>query len=72
MAIAREYNQYGVHSVHIVLDGLIDSAGTRRFADFMNKRMDKEIAEKGYPKNLNLKAVMDPVALANTFYALIL
>ena len=68
MAIAREYNQYGVHSVHIVLDGLIDSAGTRRFADFMNKRMDKEIAEKGYSKKG--KAVMDPVALANTYYAL--
>lgn len=53
-ALAEEYSPYGVHVANVIIDGLIDSPGTRELS-FAK-------AEPGL--------LMDPAAIADTFYTL--
>lgn len=52
--LTEEYSEHGVHVANVVIDGLIDSPGTRSLP----------LAQK------NPDAIMDPVALADAFYYL--
>ena len=52
--LAEEYSEHGVHVANVVIDGLIDSPGTRALP----------IAQK------RPEIVMDPVAIADAFYYL--
>ena len=52
--LTEEYSEYGVHVANVVIDGLIDSPGTRELP-----RTQK-----------NPKAVMNPVRIAEAFYYL--
>jgi NAD(P)-dependent dehydrogenase (short-subunit alcohol dehydrogenase family) len=53
-ALTEEYSEHGVHVANVVIDGLIDSPGTRALA----------IAQK------RPEIVMDPVRIAEAFYYL--
>lgn len=56
-ALAREYGPKGVHVAHIIIDGIVDAAGTRsRFGDYMDS-----LGEDG---------ILCPNAIANTFWHL--
>jgi NAD(P)-dependent dehydrogenase (short-subunit alcohol dehydrogenase family) len=53
-ALAEEYSPYGVHVANVIIDGLIDSPGTRE--------LEFAKAEPG--------VIMDPAAIADTFWYL--